>query len=412
MTGSRVHEPSRGAVLRERGVLLRIGLVLLLVVLATGLATHPVAADSEQPDTASQRQPDDTGDDADDPADADAPVMSEPQLEVALSDDTEGPVPSGATFTYTVEVANAGPADLTEVSMADRLPAGVSVTGVRAPGPWTCVLPSGEGSNDSLYCTLEALPAGDRAPPLTVEVRVAEDASGDVEYRVEADSAESEAVEASETTAVAQQQAALTVDVTDDVESTVPFGGGQFAYTVTVANPGPVELTDVSVSDQLPASVAVTGVTAPRPWTCVLPSEGTHGGQLYCTLEALAAGERAPELTIGVQVAEDFSGDLQNTVEADSPQTDPARDVATTTVDVETRVLGNVLEKPTSAPATDATAPDTEAPAPDTEAAGAQVELAQTGPSTPHQRLAWTAALALVLGALLLWLGRPVTARR
>lgn len=388
----------------------RLVLVVLLVALATGLTVRSATAEeATTPPT--------------DPPASDASGETV-VLGVDLVDDVAEAVPQGGgVYTYTVTVANRGTADASEVSMADELPAGLSVTGVRAPGPWTCVLPGqqvvreDEGEAEpttphQLYCRLDTLAAGATAPPLAVDVTVAEDFSGQLDYRVQADSAESDPAEGTETTMVAAQQppAQLAVDLVDDVEETVPYGGATFAYTVTVGNAGPVELTEVSVADAVPAALRVTGVTAPGPWTCVLPSEGDAGEQLYCMLDRLAAGAHAPPLTIGVAVADDFSGRIENTVEADSAETDPVGATVTTTVDVQTRVLGNVLEKPTSSPAPQA---PQDSPAPQVlSAQEGQPELARTGPWADHQHLVWAAAVALALGLLLLRASRPVTAGR
>ena len=396
----------------------RLVLVVLLVALATGLAARPATGQEAAPPT----DPPETG------ARGETVVLG-----VDVDDDVEQAVPhGGGSYTYTIAVANRGTVDASEVSMADEVPSGLSVTGVRAPGPWTCVLSSQQVARDAddqasaepstpghLYCTMDALAAGTTAPPLAVDVEVGEDVSGQLDYRVQADSAESEPAEDTETTMVAAQQqpaqqqpaqqqpaqqqpAQLAVDLVDDVEDTVPHGGGSFAYTVTVSNPGPVEVTEVSVADPLPASLTVTGVTAPGRWTCVLPSEDGAGEQLYCLLDRLAAGANAPPLTIDVTVADDFSGRIENTVEADSAETDPVAATTLTTVDVQTRVLGNVLEKPTSSPAPQVLSAQDEA----------QPELARTGPWADHQHLLWAAALTMALGALLLRVSRPVTARR
>lgn len=390
----------------------RFVLAVLLVALATGLTARPATA--QEAATPTEPPASESSDQA-------------VTLGLDLDDDVEEARPGGS-YAYTITVANRGTADASEVSMADELPPGLSVAGVRAPGPWTCVLPSQQVARDAdedddaqpttagqLYCSLDTLAAGTTAPALVVDVEVAEDVSGQLDYRVQADSAEAEPVDGSQTTMVAAQQPAqLVVDLVDDVEDTVPFGGAGFAYRVTVSNPGPVAVTEVSVADALPAAVRVTGVHAPGPWTCVLPSDGGTGEQLYCMLDGLAAGASAPPLTIDVAVADDFSGRLENTVQADSAETDPVGATTTTTVDVETRVLANVLEKPSSSPAPQApeAAPQDSAAPQVLTAQEAQPELARTGPLADHLHLVLAAALALSLGALLLRASRPVTARR
>lgn len=98
-------------------------------------------------------------------------------------------------------------------------------------------------------------------------------------------------------------------------------------YTLTIANAGPSNATNVVLTDVLPASVMFTSAS---------PSQGTcseSGGTVTCSLGAIAAGGAA---TVSIKVVPTTGGVITNTasVTADEPDPDTANNtaVATTTV--------------------------------------------------------------------------------
>lgn len=352
------------------------------------------------------------GDDhVDDPTEGAASTEAQQQGPLALSiersDGEAAAIAGGEPVAYAIGMGNVGESDLTGLTLSYEVPPGVRVAGVTPSDPWTCVLPAsaevvdgGEATNGSLYCELEDLAPGQQAPDIAMDLAIGDDAGDEVENVVVAQGDGTEPVEATDTTPV-QREAELSVTKTDDVEHTVGFGGESFSWTIEVANAGPSAARNVTLSDDLPPSVTVTGVTVPDPWTCVLPAEGEANGGLFCTLPALGAGASAPALVVTVRVGEDFSGEIHNVAVVDSDDTDPVEDAETTTVDVETVVAGVVLEKPSPSPAPAETA------ATDVTAAkvDSSAQLAATG--LVAEQLVPVVVLLLGLGAgLLLLAGR------
>ncbi|HYO75439.1 MAG TPA: hypothetical protein VE010_03165, partial [Thermoanaerobaculia bacterium] len=73
--------------------------------------------------------------------------------DVSVAKSAPSTVQAGALLSYSIDVANHGPADATDVRMIDTLPAGVTVTSIN-DGPWNC-----STSNGRVTCS-GALPAG------------------------------------------------------------------------------------------------------------------------------------------------------------------------------------------------------------------------------------------------------------
>lgn len=62
--------------------------------------------------------------------------------------DTPDPVPVGATLTYSVRVTNHGPGTASFVSIADRVPNGLTLIAVERPAQFACTaIPAPSGSN-------------------------------------------------------------------------------------------------------------------------------------------------------------------------------------------------------------------------------------------------------------------------
>jgi uncharacterized repeat protein (TIGR01451 family) len=89
-------------------------------------------------------------------------VRVQADLSCAKSDSPD-PVAAGATLTYNLTVANAGPDTATLVSVTDTLPPGVTFLSASGSG-WTCNHASGQ-----VVCTRASLPVG-TAPNITIQV--------------------------------------------------------------------------------------------------------------------------------------------------------------------------------------------------------------------------------------------------
>jgi uncharacterized protein len=79
-------------------------------------------------------------------------------------------VPSGATFTYTIDVSNLGP-DGAAAVVSDTLPAGVTFQALSKPRNWSCSTPPVNGSG-TVTCSVDEMKPGDTARLLlTVRAR-------------------------------------------------------------------------------------------------------------------------------------------------------------------------------------------------------------------------------------------------
>ncbi len=88
-------------------------------------------------------------------------------LSVAM-DAPAGPVMAGGSLDYTIHVANAGPAEATNVVVRDDLPAGVS---------FVSASPQCTAANQTVTCTIDSLGVGDNAV-FTISVKIGVDTRG------------------------------------------------------------------------------------------------------------------------------------------------------------------------------------------------------------------------------------------
>src|SRR5262249_19277864 len=197
--------------------------------------------------TASVSSATDDPDTSNNGAGADKTVTGLPDLSIRKSDDPD-PVTAGATLTYTLSVANAGPSTATGLTVTDTLPAGtafVSATGTN----WTC-----DDAGQVVTCTRTQIAVG-ATRSITITVTPPE-AAGTIQNRAPA-SAETADPNGADNTAIATttvvpRHADLSLvksDSPDPVDA-----GGSLTYTLTVANAGPDAASSLTVTDTLPAA--------------------------------------------------------------------------------------------------------------------------------------------------------------
>lgn len=125
--------------------------------------------------------------------------------------------------------------------------------------------------------------------------------------------------------------------------------GQDFGYSITVANAGPNDATNVAVVDTLPAAVEFVSAAGPG-WSC-----GFSNGTVTCTRPSLAAGaSTAISITV---TAPETVGTLLNTVSTSADEDDPNDE--DNTDEEETEVVNTTLgiavvksASPTSVPET------------------------------------------------------------
>ncbi|WP_328997312.1 hypothetical protein OHA18_22925 [Kribbella sp. NBC_00709] len=237
------------------------------------------------------------------------------------------PLVAGGEAVYTLTVHNAGPSTAQAVSVADAVPAGLSVLeATSADG--TCTV-----SGADVSCALGTVAAGGNA---VVVIRVAVSAARTAAI-TNSGSATSTTPDPDPSnnddsiTTEVEKVADIEVIKTSDDPNAV--AGGGVTYRLTVVNHGPSDATAVTATDSLPTGLTLTKAD---------PTQGqcTPTGQtMNCALGTIAAGKTATVvLTAALDPA--YTGkSLANTATAASPVTDPddSNNSSTVTIPVETR---------------------------------------------------------------------------
>ncbi|MGH8850912.1 MAG: beta strand repeat-containing protein [Casimicrobiaceae bacterium] len=193
-------------------------------------------------------------------ADSDA-LAPQVTLSVVKSDGSMTYTPGGAA-TYTVTLSDGGLSDANDVTLADPLPAGVTlaadVTCV-ASGSASCGSVSGTSGQTTFGATGARIGAGAGnalvfTAPVSFTAGMATDPLDNTATATDLDSGASGAGTDSDALA---RQVSLAVSKTDGSMTYTP--GGTASYTITVANTGLSDAIDVTVSDLLPAGVTLGG---------------------------------------------------------------------------------------------------------------------------------------------------------
>lgn len=225
-------------------------------------------------------------------------------LRVTLSADPD-PVEMGEVLTYTLDVANAGPADATDVVLSDVLPAGVTLVSVQ-PSQGTC------GGVATVSCSLGTLAVGGEA---MVVIAVTPDIPGSLTDTASVSSAVHDPDLTNNGAAVTVTVPGPEADLALTLEANPhPVLVGQtLTYALDVANLGPFDAPGVVLSDVLPAGVTLVSVQ---------PSQGTCSGgpTVSCSLGMVAAGGDA---TVVIEVIPGTAGRITDTASVTAEATDP-----------------------------------------------------------------------------------------
>jgi len=242
----------------------------------------------------------------------DTTVTTVANLSIAKTDSVD-PADPGDAVDYTLVVSNAGPANATNVTVTDTVPAGITVTGV-STGAGSCSF-----VGNDVTCTLGTLANGGT---WTVVVHAAVDASNPGGVFTDTASVDADQVDRipgddtdTEDTTV-NTIADLGIVKTDSADPLQP--GDAFSYTLTVTNHGPADATGVHITDLVPAGLSVTGVNAVGPGACT-----ATGNDVDCTRASLVSGAT---WTIDVDVhtsAADPGTTYTNTASVAGDQADP-----------------------------------------------------------------------------------------
>jgi len=227
-------------------------------------------------------------------------------LRISKTDNVD-PVNAGDQVVYTMVVTNDGPSDAVAVTVADTLPAGMSLVSTSG-----CSNDPGGVPN----CSLGDLAAG-ASTSYTVTVQVAPGVSGTLTNTAvvssntpDPDNTNNTATEPTTVGAAADLRITKTSDVA------YIQGGGRVIYTLQIVNDGPSDAQAVVVSDTLPAGMSFVASSG---------CDNDPTGVPDCQLGDIPVGGNKV-YTIEVLVDEDMSGDLINTAHVSSNTPDPRPD--------------------------------------------------------------------------------------
>ncbi len=221
-----------------------------------------------------------------------------------LSLNKSGPADAetGDSITYTLDVANAGPDAAEAVTVSDTLPVSMvfesSDDCTHLGGTVTCVLGTiADGGSDSASFKATANPPAGTQSGNVVNSATVTSSTGDPNSGNNGDST---------TTVVSDPppppEAGVSISIDDSADPVTE--GDSFSYEISIANAGPDEAQNISLSDTLPS-----GVTAGT-----LPDEcSSAGDEITCDLGSLAANASPLEVTI--PVVADSAGTKTNEAE-------------------------------------------------------------------------------------------------
>ena len=215
-------------------------------------------------------------------------VLPEADLSITVDDGSTTAVP-GATTTYTIEVGNAGPLDVSGASVTDDFPAGLACNwSCVATGAASCTAGPQAGNIDDLV----DLPVGDT---LTYTALCAIDpgATGSISNTAAVGSPagiDDPNPANNSDTDVDTLAAEADLSITVDNGTQLVVLGDLVTYTIVVSNPGPSLVPGATVSDVFQTDL--TGVA----WTCV----GSNGGS--CTANGSGDIAELVDLPVGATV--------------------------------------------------------------------------------------------------------------
>jgi uncharacterized repeat protein (TIGR01451 family) len=160
----------------------------------------------------------------------------------------------GKAITYTVMMTNAGPDDASGVQLTDVLPESAIFRSATPQDVCT-------EENNTVTCDLGHLPNGDSA---LVTIVVTPTQAGTITNVASVTSDASDPDPGNNTAERTARVTGADLVVTKAVNITAPKAGDSITYTITVANNGPDNATEVRVTDTLPAGVTFSGYTATR----------------------------------------------------------------------------------------------------------------------------------------------------
>jgi uncharacterized repeat protein (TIGR01451 family) len=215
----------------------------------------------------------------------------------------------GSTGSYSIVVSNAGGAATSGVvTVSDTLPAGLTPSTQSGTG-WAC-----GAAGQVVTCTRsDALAAGASYPAITLVVNVLQNAASSVTNTAAASGGGQTNTSNDTSNDPTNVVSSSDLSLSKTVNNPSPVQGQNVTFTLTLANAGPSNATNVAVTDLLPAGFAFISAT---------PSTGTYNsGTGVWSVASLASGANA---TLQIVARVNNAGTITNTAEVTaSDQPDP-----------------------------------------------------------------------------------------
>jgi len=213
--------------------------------------------------------------------------------------------------TFSLTVSNAGPINATGITVSDVLPSGLTfVSSTPSQGSFN----SGTGVwtvgavNNGASATLQIVAT---VTTIGLKTNTAEVAASN-QFDPDSTPANNQAAEDDQASAAVTPNVA-DLSVTKTVDEAAPDVGDNVVFTITVSNTGPIQATNVALTDALPASLTFVSST---------PSQGTYSsGTGVWTVGTINSGANA---TLQITATVTTTGAKVNTAEVSaSDQFDP-----------------------------------------------------------------------------------------
>ncbi len=223
------------------------------------------------------------------------PLSTSADVSLVKTLTTAGPYSVAQSITYTLFVANAGPATATNVQVTDT-PTNLTITNVTGGG---CV---------ALPCTIASIASGANA---TITVTATINGAGVFDNSATVSATQPDPNPGNNTDNTGNSGstgASADVSLVKTLDTLGPYVVGEtISYTITVANAGPSTATSIQVTDT-PTNLSITSVT------------GSGCAALPCTIASLASGANT---TINVTATITAVGSFDNTANATAAEFDP-----------------------------------------------------------------------------------------
>jgi uncharacterized repeat protein (TIGR01451 family) len=187
--------------------------------------------------------------------------------------DSPDPVAVGGLLTYTIAVTNPGPNDISSMTLEHTLPAGTVFQSATDPD-WSCAPTTG-----TVTCTYTGTPLSpSQSESLSVVAQVTTAAGplvSSVSGTAQDESDNSRVVTGDTESTTVSTPGAVTIALADAPDPVTV--GGLLTYTIAVTNPGPSDISSMTLQHTLPAETVFQSAVGPN-WSC------THlTGTVTCT---------------------------------------------------------------------------------------------------------------------------------